>query len=268
MLSKIKPNQNPKKPRIQLAAAKKLGFRAAAAAATVDQAYTFATATTWAPYNSLKSNSREERAATSKQKTHTHTPLLNSCKIAASKACWKRNKKTHRAPTLTTESTINRHTSKLKFLRLPSSSPTSGPLGHTVFSLSLSLCVSLSLSLPVSLLSVGLSRKSRGKARARGMRRDCVRMMPHWQTDGRTGTKKDLCSSSFFYLYQHLPACPPARNLASDSFFLLFLFLFFSLPFFKPYFLWFFLCMLRNFGKKWASGFFYINTCPPALSFP
>jgi hypothetical protein len=43
MLSKIKPNQNQKKPKIQLAASKKkIGFRAAA----VDQAYTFATATT------------------------------------------------------------------------------------------------------------------------------------------------------------------------------------------------------------------------------
>jgi len=50
--------------------------------------------------------------------------------------------------------------------------------------------LSLSPYLPPCVSSVCLFRKSRGKARAQGMRRDCVRMMSHWQTDGRKRRRK------------------------------------------------------------------------------
>jgi hypothetical protein len=81
----------------------------------------------------------------------------------------------------------------------PYSCSTSGPVRHTFFS----LC--LPTSLPPCVSSICLFRKSRGKARAQGMRRDCVRMMPHWQTNGRT------------YLPDCSPSHVPSTFLSKES---------------------------------------------------
>lgn len=146
---------------------------------------------------------REKSCHKQTQNTYTY-PASQQLQDCCFKSLPEAQQENPRAPTLTTESTINRHTSKLLFLRLPSSSPTSGPVRHTFFSLS----VSLPPSLPVCLLSVCLASPE-GKLELR----EWGGIVFGWcRTDRRTDVQaqRRICAAAAVSS-TYTSTCPPAR---------------------------------------------------------